>query len=35
MEMLSSIRGDNHELCLVVIKFKHVRSCQNFDIAYT
>ena len=24
MEMLSSIRGHKHELCLVVIKFKHV-----------
>ena len=22
MEMLSSVRGDKHELCLVVIKFK-------------
>ena len=27
MEMLSSSRGDKHEICLVVIKFKHVRSC--------
>ena len=26
MEKLSSFRGDKHELCLVVIKFKHVRS---------
>ena len=25
MEMLSSFRGDKHEFCLVVIKFKHVR----------
>ena len=28
MEMLSSFRGDKHEFCLVVIKFKYVRSCQ-------
>ena len=34
MEILSSIRGDRHELCLVVIKTKHVRSCPRFDIAY-
>ena len=27
MEMLSSFRGNKHELCLVVIKFKHVRCC--------
>ena len=26
MEMLSSFRGDKHEFCLVVIRFKHVRS---------
>ena len=32
MEMLSSFRGDKHEFCLVVIKFKHVRSCPSFDI---
>ena len=32
MEMLSSFRGDKHEFCLVVIKFRHVRSCQSFDI---
>ena len=32
MEMLSSIRGDKREFCLVVIKFKHVRSCPSFDI---
>ena len=25
MEMLSYFRGDKHEFCLVVIKFKHVR----------
>ena len=29
MEMLSSFRGDKHEFCLVVIKFKHVR--RNHD----
>ena len=29
MEMLSSFRGDKHELCVVVIKFKHVRSCPS------
>ena len=23
MEMLSSLRGDKHEFCLVVIKYKH------------
>ena len=26
MEMLRSLRGEKHELCLVVIKFKHIRS---------
>ena len=26
MEMLSSISGDKHEFCLVVIKLKHVRT---------
>ena len=35
MEMLSSFGGDKHELCLVVIKFKHVRSCPSFDVTYT
>ena len=35
MEMLRSFRGDKHELCLAVIKFMHVRSCQSFDITYT
>ena len=35
MEMLSSLRGEKHEFCLVVIKFKHVRSCPSFDITYT
>ena len=28
MEMPSSFRGDKHEFCLVVIKLKHVHSCQ-------
>ena len=28
MEMLRSFKGDKHEFCLAVIKFKHVRSCQ-------
>ena len=32
MEMLSSLRGDKHEFCHVVIKFKHVRSCPSFNI---
>ena len=35
MEMLSSFGDDKHEFCLVVIKFKHVRSCPSFDITYT
>ena len=35
MEMLSSLRGEKHEFCLVVIKFKHVRSCPSFDITHT
>ena len=35
MEMLSSFRGDKNELCPVVIKFKHVHSCQIFYITYT
>ena len=35
MEMLSSFRGDKHDLCLVVIKFKHVCNGPNFDITYT
>ena len=25
MEMLRSLRGDKHEFCLTVIKFKHVQ----------
>ena len=29
MEMLRSLRGDKHEFCLTVIKFKHVRSCAT------
>ena len=32
MEMISSVRGDKHEFCLVVIKFKHASSCPSFDI---
>ena len=32
MEMLSSFRVDKYELCVVVIKFKHVRCCPSFDI---
>ena len=35
MEMFRSFRGDKHEFCLAVIKFKHVRSCPSFDITYT
>ena len=35
MKMLSSFSGDKHEFCLVVIKFKHVRSCSSFDITHT
>ena len=35
MEMLSSVMGDKHELCLVAIKFKHVRSFPSFDITHT
>ena len=35
MKMLSSLGGDKHELCLVVIKSKHVRSCPSFDITYS
>ena len=35
MEMLSFLGCDKHEFCLVVIKFKHVRSCPSFDITYT
>ena len=34
MEMLSSLRGDKHEFCLVVMKSKHVHSCPRFDITY-
>ena len=32
MEMPSSIRGDKHEFCRVVIMLKHIRS---FDKALT
>ena len=35
MEMFRSLRGDKDELCLAVIKFKHVRNCPSFDITYT
>ena len=35
MEMLSSFGGDKHELCLAVIKFRHLYSCPSFDIDYT
>ena len=35
MDMLSSVRGDKHEFCLVVVKFKHVRSYPSIDITYT
>ena len=34
MEMLRSLRGDKHELCLVAIKLRHVRSCPSFGITY-
>ena len=34
MQMLISLRGNKHEFCLVVIKYKHVRSCPSFDITY-
>ena len=34
MEMLSSISGDKHEICHVIVKSKNVRSCPNFDITY-
>ena len=32
MEMLSSFRGDKHVFCLVVIKFKHVHSCNYIKV---
>ena len=35
MEMLGSFSGVKHELCLVVIKFKHVRCFPSFSITYT
>ena len=31
MEMLSSFRGDKHEFCLVVIKFKHINSKKTLE----
>ena len=35
MEVLTSFGGDKHDLGLVVIKFKHFRSCPSFDIKNT
>ena len=35
MEMLSSFGGDKHELSLVVIRLKQVRSYPSIDITYT
>ena len=35
MDMLSSFGGDMHDFCLVVIKFRHDRSCPSYDITYT
>ena len=35
MEVLSSFRGDKHEFCLVVIKFKHVGCCPSIGITYS
>ena len=29
MEMLRSLRGDKHEFCLTVIKFKHVNMLAH------
>ena len=34
MEMPRSFRGDKHEFCLVVIKFKHVRSYYDYNYNY-
>ena len=34
MEIPSSLSGYKHEFCLVVIKFKHVRSCQTLTYIY-
>ena len=34
MEMIGSFCGDKCELCLAVIKSKHVRRCSSFDITY-
>ena len=28
MEILSPFRGDKHEFCLAVIKFRHDRRCE-------
>ena len=35
MEMLRSLRRDKHELCLTVIKFKHVRSLSLNMLFYS
>ena len=35
MEMFSALRGDKHELCLVGINFKNVRSRLSIDITHT
>ena len=34
MEMPSSFGGDKHEICLVVVGFKHVFSYPSFEITY-
>ena len=34
MEMLSSSRGDKHEFCLAVIKFKHVSTTHIYIYIY-
>ena len=34
MEILSSLKGDKHESCLIDVKLKHVRSCPSFDMTY-
>ena len=35
MEMLSSFRGDKHEFCLLVIKFKHLLSIKYLLSKYS
>ena len=32
MEMLRTFWGDKHEFSFAVINFKHVPSCQSFDV---